>query len=84
MLRYHDREWGVPVHRDRKHFEFLVLDGFQAGLSWAIVLHKREGFRRAFAGFDPARVAKVIDESLDVRSFILEHEDKSLLESLPG
>jgi len=58
MIRYHDKEWGVPVRRDRKHFEFLLLDAFQAGLSWAIVLHKREGFRRAFAGFDPARVAR--------------------------
>jgi DNA-3-methyladenine glycosylase I len=58
MIAYHDTEWGVPVHDDRKHFEFLVLDGFQAGLSWAIVLHKREGFRKAFAGFDPAKVAR--------------------------
>lgn len=58
MVAYHDTEWGVPVRDDRKHFEFLVLDGFQAGLSWAIVLHKRDGFRKAFAGFDPARVAR--------------------------
>ncbi|MFO7639396.1 MAG: DNA-3-methyladenine glycosylase I [bacterium] len=58
MVAYHDTEWGVPVRDDRKHFEFLVLDGFQAGLSWATVLHKREGFRRAFAGFDPAKVAR--------------------------
>jgi DNA-3-methyladenine glycosylase I len=58
MLAYHDTEWGVPVHDDRKHFEFLVLDGFQAGLSWAIVLKKREGFRRAFHDFDPARIAR--------------------------
>jgi len=57
MLKYHDTEWGVPLHRDRKLFEFLVLDAFQAGLSWAIILRKREGFRRAFAGFDPACVA---------------------------
>jgi DNA-3-methyladenine glycosylase I len=57
MRRYHDTEWGVPLHDDRKHFEFIVLDGMQAGLSWAIVLNKREGFRKAFAGFDP-RVAR--------------------------
>jgi DNA-3-methyladenine glycosylase I len=58
MLEYHDREWGVPVHDDRKHFEFLVLEAAQAGLSWAIVLKKREGYRRAFAGFDPGKVAR--------------------------
>jgi DNA-3-methyladenine glycosylase I len=57
MEEYHDTEWGVPVHDDKKHFEFLVLDAFQAGLSWAIVLKKREGFREAFAGFDPKKVA---------------------------
>jgi DNA-3-methyladenine glycosylase I len=57
MIRYHDREWGVPVHGERKLFEFLVLEGFQAGLSWRTILHKREAFRRAFSGFDPARVA---------------------------
>ena len=57
MLRYHDTEWGVPVHSDRKLFEYMVLDSFQAGLSWQIVLRKREGFRRAFAGFDPQQVA---------------------------
>ncbi len=58
MLQYHDREWGVPVHDDRKHFEFLVLEAAQAGLSWSTVLRKREGYRRAFAGFDPERVAR--------------------------
>jgi DNA-3-methyladenine glycosylase I len=58
MVAYHDREWGVPVHDDRKHFEFLVLDAFQAGLSWAIVLNKREHFRRAFDGFDPLKIAR--------------------------
>jgi DNA-3-methyladenine glycosylase I len=58
MKRYHDTEWGVPVHSDRKLFEFLVLDAFQAGLSWAIVLKKRRGFRKAFAGFDPRKVAQ--------------------------
>ena len=58
MLQYHDREWGVPVHDDRKHFEFLVLEGAQAGLSWTIVLKKREGYRRAFDRFDPEKVAR--------------------------
>jgi DNA-3-methyladenine glycosylase I len=58
MLEYHDREWGVPVHDDRKHFEFLVLEAAQAGLSWSIVLKKREGYRRAFEGFDPEKVAR--------------------------
>jgi DNA-3-methyladenine glycosylase I len=55
---YHDREWGVPVHDDRVMFEFLVLEGAQAGLSWGTILRKRENFRRAFDGFDPARVAR--------------------------
>lgn len=58
MLRYHDEEWGVPVPDDRKHFEFLVLHGFQAGLSWRTILHKRENFRRAFHNFDVARIAR--------------------------
>jgi len=58
MLEYHDREWGVPVHDDRKHFEFLVLEGAQAGLSWSTVLNKREAYRRAFNRFDPTRVAR--------------------------
>jgi DNA-3-methyladenine glycosylase I len=58
MLEYHDREWGVPVHDDRKHFEFLVLEAAQAGLSWSIVLKKREGYRRAFSRFDPRKVAR--------------------------
>ena len=58
MLRYHDREWGVPVHRDRKHFEFLILEGAQAGLSWSTVLRKREAYRRAFSRFDPSTVAR--------------------------
>ena len=57
LLRYHDREWGVPVHNDRKHFEVLVLSGAQAGLSWSLVLKKREGYRRAFDKFDPEKVA---------------------------
>jgi len=58
MLQYHDREWGVPVHEDRLHFEFLVLEGAQAGLSWAIVLNKREGYRKAFNNFEPEKVAR--------------------------
>src|SRR5690242_986602 len=58
MLDYHDNEWGVPVHDDGRHFEFLVLEGAQAGLSWSIVLNKREGYRRAFSDFDPAKVAR--------------------------
>jgi DNA-3-methyladenine glycosylase I len=57
MLAYHDEEWGVPVHEDRKTFEFLVLEGAQAGLSWSTILHKRENYRRAFADFDPKKVA---------------------------
>ncbi|HOI49112.1 MAG TPA: DNA-3-methyladenine glycosylase I [Prolixibacteraceae bacterium] len=57
MQEYHDTEWGVPLHDDRKLFEFLVLEGFQAGLSWLIVLKKREAFREAFDDFDPAIVA---------------------------
>lgn len=57
-MRYHDEEWGVPVHDDRTHFEFLVLDGAQAGLSWSTILNKRENYRKAFAGFDPEKVAK--------------------------
>lgn len=58
MVQYHDTEWGVPVHDDRKHFEFLVLDAFQAGLSWSTVLNKREHFRAAFDDFDPVRIAR--------------------------
>lgn len=55
---YHDTEWGVPVHDDRKHFEFLILEGAQAGLSWATILKRREGYREAFAQFDPKAVAR--------------------------
>ncbi len=58
MQRYHDREWGVPVRDDRKQFEFLILEGAQAGLSWRTVLHKREAYRKAYAGFDPQKVAR--------------------------
>ncbi|MCY3790327.1 MAG: DNA-3-methyladenine glycosylase I [Gemmatimonadetes bacterium] len=57
-VAYHDREWGVPVHDDRKHFEFLTLESAQAGLSWYTVLRKRANYRKAFAEFDPAKVAR--------------------------
>lgn len=63
--RYHDDEWGVPVRDDRTHFEFLILESAQAGLSWAIVLRKREGYRRAFADFDPERVARFNSRSIE-------------------
>ena len=65
MLDYHDREWGVPVHDDRKHFEFLVLEAAQAGLSWAIVLKKREGYRDAFSQFDPGKVARYTQKRIE-------------------
>ncbi len=58
-IAYHDQEWGVPVHDDRKLFEFLILEGAQAGLSWEIILNKREGYRAAFSDFDPAKVAQL-------------------------
>src|SRR6185369_9989552 len=58
LIEYHDREWGVPVHSDRKHFEVLVLSGAQAGLNWSLVLKKREAYRWAFDGFDPEKVAR--------------------------
>jgi len=64
MLQYHDREWGVPVHDDRKHFEFLVLEAAQAGLSWSIVLKKREGYRRALSEFDPEKVARYTEKRI--------------------
>ena len=64
LLQYHDREWGVPVHNDRKHFEVLVLSGVQAGLSWSLVLRKREGYRRAFNKFDPEKVARYSERQI--------------------
>jgi DNA-3-methyladenine glycosylase I len=64
LLEYHDREWGVPVHSDHKHFEVLVLSGAQAGLNWSLVLKKREGYRRAFDGFDPERVARYSEKQI--------------------
>ncbi|HCY87182.1 MAG TPA: DNA-3-methyladenine glycosylase I [Desulfobacteraceae bacterium] len=57
-IHYHDTEWGVPVHDDRRIFEFLILEGAQAGLSWLTILKRREGYRKAFAGFDPEKVAR--------------------------
>jgi len=63
-LEYHDTEWGVPVNDDKKWFEYLVLDTFQAGLSWMIILQKRDGFRKAFYNFDAHKVAQMSDEHL--------------------
>lgn len=57
MHQYHDDEWGVPVHDDKKHIEFIILDTFQAGLSWKTILHKRENFRKAFADFDVKKIS---------------------------
>jgi len=64
-IKYHDEEWGTPVHDDGKLFEFLVLEGFQAGVSWALILRKRENFRRAFDGFDPVKVAGYTGEDVE-------------------
>jgi DNA-3-methyladenine glycosylase I len=65
LITYHDREWGVPLHNDRKLFEFLVLEGFQAGLSWLTVLRKRANFRKAFDGFDFNKVARYDRQKID-------------------
>lgn len=65
MIRYHDTEWGVPVHDDRKLFEFLVLEGAQAGLSWITILKRRDGYRRAFDGFDYEKVAKYDEKKIE-------------------
>lgn len=64
-IRYHDEEWGVPVHEDRKLFEFLILEGAQAGLSWLTILKRREGYRKAFAGFDAEKVAGFTDKKIE-------------------
>lgn len=64
-IQYHDEEWGVPVHDDRVHFEFLILEGAQAGLSWSTILKKRAGYRQAFADFDPAKVARFTEAKLE-------------------
>src|SRR2546428_9530848 len=65
MLDYHDREWGVPVHDDPLLFEFLILEGAQAGLSWMTILRKRDAYRKAFKGFDPASVARFREATVD-------------------
>ena len=64
-IKYHDKEWGVPLHEDNKLFEFLVLDAFQAGLSWWIILKKRAAFRKAFDDFDPKKIAKYTDKDIE-------------------
>ncbi|MEK6781725.1 MAG: DNA-3-methyladenine glycosylase I [Bacteroidota bacterium] len=64
-IQYHDEEWGVPVHDDRLHFEFLILEGAQAGLSWSMILKKREGYRKNFADFDPRKVARFTEKRLE-------------------
>ena len=65
MIKYHDEEWGVPVHDDRKLFEFIVLDGFQAGLSWSTILNKRENFRKAFDNFEYKKIATYDESKFD-------------------
>ena len=65
MIAYHDKEWGVPVKKDRVHFEFLVLDAAQAGLSWLTVIKKRENYRKAFAEFDPEKVARFTQKKIE-------------------
>jgi len=64
-IEYHDKEWGVPVFDDRVQFEFLLLEGAQAGLSWSTILNKREGYRKAFADFDPAKVARFTEKRIE-------------------
>jgi DNA-3-methyladenine glycosylase I len=64
-IKYHDEEWGVPVHDDTVHFEFLILEGAQAGLSWSTILKKREGYRKAFAEFDPKKVARFTEKKIE-------------------
>jgi len=64
-VEYHDKEWGVPVHDDSVHYEFLILEGAQAGLSWSTILKKREGYRKAFADFDPQKVARFTDSRIE-------------------
>lgn len=64
-ITYHDEEWGVPVHDDRKHFEFLILEGAQAGLSWITILKRRAGYKRVFKAFDPKRVSKFAQKDIE-------------------
>ena len=65
MQRYHDEEWGVPVHDEIKWMEYIILDAFQAGLSWRTVLHKRDAFRKVFHDFDPRRVARMTEKQIE-------------------
>src|SRR5580698_6637919 len=65
MRRYHDTEWGVPLHDDNKLFEYLILEGAQAGLSWQTILNKRDNYRKAFANFDPSKVAKFTETQIN-------------------
>jgi DNA-3-methyladenine glycosylase I len=76
-IQYHDEEWGVPVHDDRKHFEFLILEGAQAGLSWATILKRRDGYRKAFAEFDPTKVAKFTPAKIEKLLKDPRHHSKS-------
>lgn len=64
VMRYHDEEWGVPIHDDRRHFKMLLLEGAQAGLTWDAILRRREGYRNAFAQFDPLKVARFTDMTI--------------------
>lgn len=64
-MRYHDEEWGKPVHEDRIHFEFMILEGAQAGLSWSTILNKRDGYRKNFAAFDPEKVARFTQKRIE-------------------
>ena len=64
MQKYHDEEWGSPVHEEKKHFEFLVLESMQAGLSWMTILNKRENFRKAFSGFNPLKIVKYNEDNI--------------------
>jgi DNA-3-methyladenine glycosylase I len=66
MIKYHDEEWGTPLHDDQKLFEYMVLDAFQAGLSWKTILHRREGFRKAFAAFRPEKVARFSKKKMEL------------------
>lgn len=63
-IKYHDEEWGVPVHDDRIHFEFITLEGAQAGLSWSTILKRREGYRRLFAEFDPVKISEIEEQKI--------------------
>ena len=65
MQKYHDEEWGTPVHEDSKHFEFLILEGAQAGLSWATILKRRNGYKKAFANFNPKKVSEFTQKDVD-------------------